>query len=262
MEIEIKLAPVLRHQAEALFKDETFFKDAVKTVKMNSVYFDTREQDLRKNGFTFRLRQEGTRTVFCVKGPRSGNARLELEAEAETQADALSAICKDPAMPPAVGGILLSKELSPVFSASFTRRTRNAEYEGACVEASFDEGQLENDGRYAAISELELELKSGDERGLEALASYICEKYGFKKATGTKARRAASLTEEAFSNMQQINPFFVASELLNYCINNGWVQYTIGDDSQLNYFLTDEGKKELPARFGINFDKPCAQVKK
>ena len=260
MEIEIKLAPVLPHEAAAFFENENFFDGAAQTVRMKATYYDTPGRALKALGFSFRERLEDERVVYCLKGPRLGNSRFEEETTADGQTAAAEKLCKNPDIPLQTASVLLSGDLIPVFRTDFIRKKRNALWGGSVIEISFDKGEVEREEKRAAISELELELKRGDERDLIALSDYICEKYGFKVSHGTKASRAERMTEEGFSKMQEVNPFFIGSEMLNYCINCGWVQYELSDDGRLRYFLTPEGKAEMEKRFGINFSKPCAGV--
>ena len=260
MEIEIKLAPVLQHEAAAFFEGESFFEGAAETVRMKATYYDTPERALKALGFSFRERLEGERVVYCLKGPRRGNSRFEEETRADGLNAAAEELCKREGLPPQAAAVLLSENLVPVFRTDFVRKRRNALYGGSLIEISFDKGEVEREGKRAAISELELELKRGEESDLTALSDYICGKYGFKVSRGTKASRAERMTDEEYSKMQEVNPFFIGSEMLNYCINCGWVQYELSDDGRLRYYLTPEGKAEMEKRFGINFGKPCAGV--
>ncbi len=260
METEIKLSPVLAHEAAALFEKETFFVSEQKSLRMRATYYDTPERALLKAGASFRERLEGNETVYCLKGKRQGNSRPETEVRAESLDGAAELLSESPGVSLPVAAALLSKRLAPMFETDFTRTYKNALFEGSLIEISFDRGEVRRDGRYSAISEMELELKEGSESGLTALSAYIREKYGFLEARGTKASRAERLTKEEFSKMQEVNPFFIGSEMLNYCVNMGWLRYET-DELRLRYYLTDEGKAEMEKRFGINFEKPCAKVK-
>ncbi len=262
METEIKLSPVLRHQADVIFEDDLMKDFPETTVSMNASYLDTEERDLGKHAFSFRRRVENGRTVYCLKGPRKGLSRLELESSTDDLPSAAAELCKSPEMPLEVGAILLSREFKTLCSSRFMRRNKRIRLGLSVIDISFDEGELENGGRFSAISELELELVSGSEEELLALSKILCEKYGLSVSDKTKARRAAGLTEEAFSHMRQVNPFFIASEMLNYCIKCGYVSYTVSEeDGKLSYYITEEGEKALRERFGIDPDKPCAKVK-
>ena len=59
MEIEIKLAPVLPHEAAAFFEGESFFEGSAETVRMKATYYDTPGRALKALGFSFRRRLEG-----------------------------------------------------------------------------------------------------------------------------------------------------------------------------------------------------------
>ena len=68
-------------------------------------------------------------------------------------------------------------ELIELFRTNFTRTLWNVELDGSKVEAAIDQGnvlaEVNGETRRAPISEVELELKSGDEAALNTLASEL-----------------------------------------------------------------------------------------
>ena len=260
MEIEIKLSPVLPFEAKAVFEKETFFEGTPETVRMKAVYYDTPDKALLKSGFSFRERLEDERRVFCLKGKRRGNARLEAEAEASSFAEGARAVCLKEGVPQEIAPVLKSEKLIPLFETLFVRKRAVARWKNSLIEISFDTGEVSREDRFSAISELELELKEGNEQDLKDLSLYLKNKYGFKESYGTKAARGALLTKEEFLKMREVSPFFIGSEMLNYCINKGWLRYEL-NEGRLRYYLTPEGKEEMEKNFGIDFSKPCAEVK-
>lgn len=68
-------------------------------------------------------------------------------------------------------------ELVELFRTDFTRTLWNIELNDATVEAAIDQGdviaEVNGEARRAPISEVELELKSGDEAALHALAAEL-----------------------------------------------------------------------------------------
>ena len=60
------------------------------------------------------------------------------------------------------------------------------------------------------------------------------------------------------NDRKAVNPFFLGSEFLNYCLRQGYLDYEIREDHRLHYYISEKGLRELPERFGVDFSKPCA----
>ena len=57
---------------------------------------------------------------------------------------------------------------------------------------------------------------------------------------------------------RSVNPFFLCSEMLNFLVREEYLRFELSQDKQMMYFLTEKGERELPEKFGVCFDKPCA----
>lgn len=141
------------------------------TRKLYSVYFDTPDLELRQRGMALRLRRTGKQWLQTLKGGGGVQAGLHQRNEYETPVPGemldFAALEASGAarLPPA-----LHKKLQPLFATDFSRTSRMVMMGGAAIELAMDSGEIRAGQAASPISELELELKSGETRQLFALA--------------------------------------------------------------------------------------------
>ncbi len=199
MEIEIKLGPLTAPQAEALFADTRRLPPGgpVRTIRMQTTYFDTPEGDFSRARQTLRLRQEDGRPVCTFKTALKGLSRLELEYPADTIEQGAALLADDPALPEDAQQALLGGVLLPVCGARFARRTRLCRTDAAAFQLCLDEGELFCGSRTAPLREIELELSCGDPAVLERLAAELTAAYDVPVCAQSKQQRAMALRAEA-----------------------------------------------------------------
>lgn len=178
-EIKLALSPS-QHDDVARFFDE--HTGPGKPMSLANVYFDTPDCRLAKAKSALRLRrapEQWLQTFKTLGASRAGlSERHEWELPVAGEAldiDALLAACDDETSRAAL------KEAAPgliaLFKTDFRRIVWNIEREGAQIEVALDLGEITADvggkTRHAEISELELELKSGDESALSMLAAEL-----------------------------------------------------------------------------------------
>ncbi|SMG60025.1 CYTH domain-containing protein [Paraburkholderia susongensis] len=151
-------------------------------IKLVNIYFDTPQLALAASKSALRLRQTPDgwlQTLKTVGKATNGlHSRHEWElpvAGAKLEIDALLRACDEPAAADAVKQAAPS--LIELFRTNFTRTLWQVDVDGAQVEAAIDQGdvlaEVDGETRRAPISEIELELKSGDEAALHALAAEL-----------------------------------------------------------------------------------------
>lgn len=204
MEIEIKLSPVYPHTAEKIMESTLHFVSAPKVFNMAADYFDTPCRELKKAGLTLRLRRENDLGVCCLKYRVSNTARFEAEESADTVEDGISLLLNRQDLSENIKNILKTAHVIPLYSSSFKRISRLVQQEKSVIELSFDCGYLKQQDRFLPISEIELELKEGEEKDMVTLARTLCKDYSLSVFTHSKAQRAAGLTEEAFAKMTPV----------------------------------------------------------
>lgn len=162
-----------------------------------SIYFDTPDQDLRRHGIALRLRREGGRWVQTVKGGGEARAGLHQRLELETEVGGPFPDCSV-IEARAFGGLLaeprIRAQLKPAFVTEFTRSRRLIDVAaGVTVEACLDRGEIRGGGTIEALSELELELKSGEPRHLFDFALKLLAAAPLAMEVRSKAERGYAL---------------------------------------------------------------------
>jgi inorganic triphosphatase YgiF len=172
---------------------------------LHSIYYDTDDGDLRKGGYSLRLRKEGGRWLQTAKSAVRGEIdRGEWESEAPDgllQLDALAGTPIDTLLDRK--GVI--EELKPQFEVTVSRTRRRIRDEGQDVEASLDTGAVGADGRSDPICELELELKAGEAKGLFSLARSLAENEPLTLSFISKSARGYALLDGAEASAVNAN---------------------------------------------------------
>lgn len=157
-----------------------------------SVYFDTADGEIRRRGFTLRVRSVGDRFFQTVK-TLAGGAGLFERGEWEYE----------------IGGIELDREclgrtplahfegakFDRIIRSEVTRRSCRVVSDGSEIQLDYDEGEISAGGRGHLISELELELIDGDPSVALKLARKIAENEPVKLGVMSKAERGFALAD-------------------------------------------------------------------
>jgi inorganic triphosphatase YgiF len=170
-ELKLRIAP---EDMERL-KRHSFLRslsgERATTRKLYSVYFDTPDLQLHHARMALRLRRVGKQWLQTLKGGGGVQAGLHQRNEWEMPVAAeqldFAALEAAGASPLAPG---LRKQVQPLFVTDFTRSIRMVQFEGAVVEIGMDSGEIRAGNAVHIISELELELKSGEPLQLFRLA--------------------------------------------------------------------------------------------
>lgn len=181
IEQEIKLAlPPSKHDDVAQFFDER--TGPGKPIDLANVYFDTPDCALAKAKSALRLRRTPERWLQTYKTIGESRAGLSSRHEWEMpvagealECGALVSACDDEAARDALQKA--APELIALFRTDFRRIVWDIEREGAQIEVALDLGKItadvDGETHHAEISELELELKSGEANALSMLAAEL-----------------------------------------------------------------------------------------
>ena len=200
LETEIKFSPVSEDTAAEIF--DALNAEHTRIILMDARYFDTELRELKKAGFSLRLRRENDDSVCCVKGKAQGLSRPEYEVLCSSLQDGIARL-RD-RLPPEILPIL-SLPLVEQYQTKFTRRCALVSCGKSKIELAFDSGFMKKGGLYREISEIELELKDGENADLLALARILAEKFALSVCRETKAHRANALTPEFFAGLTPIS---------------------------------------------------------
>ncbi|MDN4981686.1 MULTISPECIES: CYTH and CHAD domain-containing protein [unclassified Bradyrhizobium] len=163
---------------------------------LKAVYYDTPKRTLRREGFSFRVRQSGTRFTQTVKA-ESGNDPLrrgEWEASVPSMTPDLALAMT--LVPEKLRADLERHSVEAVFSSDIHRHQRLVELPSGTVEVAFDRGHLISGDRSLPVSEIELELKSGSPSAIWELARRLAEHGPVKPSIRTKSARGFDLAAD------------------------------------------------------------------
>jgi triphosphatase len=161
--------------------------------KLYSVYFDTPDLVLHDHAMALRLRRSGRQWLQTLKGGGGVRAGLHQRSEWETavQGEALDLDALE-----AAGGALprgVRNKLRPLFVTDFSRNLRVLHFEGAEIELCLDSGEIRAGRRKRPISEIELELKSGEPGKLFKLALALLDSVPIQVESVSKAEHGYRL---------------------------------------------------------------------
>jgi inorganic triphosphatase YgiF len=178
----------------------------VRTARLSSIYFDTADFRLHREGVALRVRRIGRRFVQTLKGPPQHaagaglHARPELEWPVRGPRVELAPIAATPWRK--LFAKVAAAGLVPCFTTEFERRTIGLAFsDGTVADLCVDRGEIRatRDGRArrAAIAEVEIELAHGDAANLFRLATELAADLPVAVMTDTKAARGYALRNGA-----------------------------------------------------------------
>ena len=170
---------------------------------LSSIYYDTDKGALRRAHMALRVRNSGGKYVQTLKDGGDGAlTRGEWEKPVKSARPNLGALKKTPAARLLPRGV----KLTPMFVVDVQRRTAEVVEGESRIELAFDEGVAKAKGREAAFVELELELKSGPQWGLFALARRLAGTGDLTLSFTTKAARGSALARPPRSFAHKFEP--------------------------------------------------------
>jgi len=175
METELKLS-LHSHDVPALLVHPLLAAPA-KVQRLLNTYFDTPALDLKQRRMAVRERLAGEQWLLTVKtaGKSENGLSRRQEWEAPTTPGALdfAALVDDAELAASLMG--LRTALQSLFRTDFERHSWVLTHDGASIEVALDQGHITVPGTALSegILELELELLSGPEAALHALADAL-----------------------------------------------------------------------------------------
>lgn len=178
--------------------------------RLDAIYYDTADHRLFRYGASLRVRGSGKRHIQTLKLATGVDPlrRPEFEMPVPTSAP-------DIALLPAaeIGApfdLPANEELRPMFVTRIRRHLLMIDLPDAQIELVLDDGTLEADGRIERVSELELELKSGDAGALYELGMALLDIAPLRIGTRSKAERGYSLALGALPSSAKAAPTGIA----------------------------------------------------
>lgn len=194
-EIELKLLVDADRLAD--FNDTPIVTDHARNKgtrkHLKSVYYDTPDRALWREGLSLRVRQSGTRFVQAVKTQSSDDPLRRGEWEAAVPSQAPDLALAMPLLPEKLRGELESHPLEAVFVGDIRRHQRLVELPSGTIEIAFDHGVLTAGERTLPVSEIELELKGGSPSAIYELALLLAEHGPLRPSIRSKSARGFDL---------------------------------------------------------------------
>ena len=163
--------------------------------RLESVYFDTGDDDFARAGVALRVRREDGAFIQGLKraagSDRGMFERDEQEVESPSAEPDLALFGAESARD--LAEILGGKVLKAKFGSDVRRTTRTVQVGGAAVEVALDSGFLFAGERREPLREIELELKSGPPAALFAYGLQAIEALPLRLCVESKAERARRL---------------------------------------------------------------------
>ena len=204
MEVELKYSIADEATAEKLWVDEMLTsceeEDSREKVPMKSAYFDTENFTLSENDIAFRVRKEGSRIVASLKwgGKNDGalHQRQEINVPVDDEACFLAPapdLFKESEIGQHVIELIGDQMLNCIMEMNYIRGRFRIDKNDSIMEVSIDQGEIVTDKGKKPISELEVELFSGEESELLAIGDEISAKYGLEAGLSSKFSRGLDM---------------------------------------------------------------------
>jgi inorganic triphosphatase YgiF len=202
-EIELKLE-VAPDATERLIADRPLLDSATcRSERQLSVYYDTPDFRLRKNGYTLRVRSSDGGFTQTLKSLDVGAGLFERsEREWQVKGPEPDLVClRDTPI-----ADLQVEQVEPVIRSEVDRTICRLEQAGSEIEIDVDLGTMRAATREMPVSELEVELISGQPRAALDLAQRIAEELPVKLAVMSKAERGFALADGKMSEPAKAEP--------------------------------------------------------
>lgn len=198
MEIELKYLVKDEFVRDKILSDahlEAMMKEgSYEEIEMRATYLDTEEQDFLKEKIAFRIRMENGRPVATLKWGGGSEGALHARGELNVMVD--EEFIKDPNVDIFKGSEIYDrlKEMSKnkcligLMTTDCIRKQIMVDTGKSISVISLDVGEIITDMGVAPISELEVELYSGDEKDMIALGEELAAKYNLEPGIKSKFR--------------------------------------------------------------------------
>jgi len=227
IELKLELEPTAQDAIKRAGSIAGFTASRSVTKTLQSIYFDTPDQSLRKAKISLRVRKVGRNWVQTAKLGTgvTGGLSSAVEAEHPVQGRALDfSVIVDPAVRDMLTETIGDAPLSECFETVMKRTTRQLtrESDDAHIELAFDTGNILAGAGTQPLVELEMELKSGPSLSLFEAAKALLSDVPFRFSPFSKAERGYRFAEG--QTPEERAPYFAES-----------VTFTAGTSTELAF---------------------------
>lgn len=211
MEVELKFLVEDDIARERILGDKHLaeIKDAGsdEEIEMKAIYFDTEDLALCDNEIAFRIRRENAQPVATLKW--GGKVENGLHMRGELNVTVGEEYAEEPSLDIFKGSEIYDiiqkaaggKPLKPLMEANCTRKQMRVDTGKSICVVSLDLGEIVTSKGTAPISELEVELYSGDKEDMISLGRELAAKYNLKEGAKSKFRVGLELLGYKKENM-------------------------------------------------------------
>lgn len=203
MEIELKYNIPDKETADAIWENELFADmeeaDTRETLNIDAKYFDTESFDLARNEVAYRIRREGDHLVAALKWKGHTEDGLHVREELNVPVDDDTPdldVFHQSSVGSEVCELAKDMELQSIVQTSCTRRRFRIDTGTGIFEFSIDSGEIYTKYGVQPISEVEIELFTGETEELLAIGRTLQEKYGLTEENRSKYYRGVRMIEE------------------------------------------------------------------
>lgn len=201
-EVEIKLA-ITQKQISHLLGHELikqYAKGELTERQCITLYYDTPNYDLRRYGVSLRVRYDGEQYIQCLKKKSSIKKGITSRDEWETVLEDASpnfAAIPDPELRSQLLTGSFGETLQPIFTTDFSRQLLLLQLpDDTELELVIDQGVVAVADLSEPISEIELELRNGDENSLVTFSRQLMADLGLTIEERSKASRGYVLRQQ------------------------------------------------------------------
>src|SRR5919204_493849 len=193
LKLELPAASVATVKKLPVFRG---LKGAPKRTTQVSVYFDTGNHKLRKNGLMLRVRRVGHQYLQTIKASENSGAfeRDEWETEISGGKPDLGR-AKGTALEP-LAKKKLRRQLKPVFETRVRRELYPVRDNGHAIALTIDRGRIASGKHSIPLCEIELELQRGNAGDLFKIARRLTQAVPASLAVKSKSERGYELLDE------------------------------------------------------------------
>ncbi len=203
MEVELKFLVKDKLARDRILQDnyldELVQEGSREEIQMKAVYFDTESMELCGKKMTFRVRLENGKPVATLKwGENSENGlhirgELNVHVEENFMNSPNLSVFKGSQIYGELAEIAADKELRPLMEVEYMRKQMMVDTGKSISVVSLDVGEVRTSAGSSDISELEIELYSGDRDDMVEMGRRLASKYNLKESDLSKFQRGLAV---------------------------------------------------------------------
>jgi len=229
VEYELKLVLDDTKALSALFR--ALELGAPTITRMRAIYFDTPALSLSKSGYSLRIRQEGRSRVQTVKAGSGAGAFARQEWEQPVRGNTPRLDADSPIV--AVLGAQVAA-LEPRFEVKTHRRAWAIKTGDVVIEMVVDRAEARSGDMTTPFTEIELELKKGDEAALFAFARRIGKLAPVRLGVLSKVERAQRLAKQPSASAKErevlVTPDMMTADAFRAIVQTCLRHYRLNED--------------------------------